>query len=238
VHSSITLGSEEVSPLDMVTIMATLANEGVRHDPSFVRRIDDLAGKTIYREPTSGTRVLDAELARTETKALREVITGGTGRGARIDPRPAAGKTGTTDNWHDAWFNGYTPQLATTVWMGSPVGQVPMVNVGGVGRVFGGTYPATIWAKYMRSALVGAPVLKFTDPNDKLWPKPRFVSEKGRTTTAPPGFRKATTTTGAPSPVDSTHAAGSPVPAPVAPPPTTPTTKSSPPPTKGNGKGG
>jgi len=198
VHSSITLGTEDVSPLDMVTVMSTLANEGVRHLPSFVRRIDGPDGKTIFREPTAGTRVLDAELARTETSALREVVTRGTGRRADIG-RPVAGKTGTTDRWRDAWFNGYTPQLAASVWMGSPVGQVSMASVGSVGHVFGGTYPAMIWAKFMKAALAESPVRKFEDPDKSLWPKTRYVSEKGRTNSAPPSFKRKTTTSSTPT---------------------------------------
>jgi len=87
---------------------------------------------------------------------LRGVITGGTGTAAQLPGRDAAGKTGTTDDHGDAWFIGYTPQLATAVWMGATTGEVPMNDVGGI-QVFGGTYPARIWQAYMNSELAGQP---------------------------------------------------------------------------------
>jgi len=221
-HSSITLGSEEVSPLDMATVMATIANDGVRHDPSFVRRIEDRNGRTIFRESTSGSRVLDPEVARTVTFALQDVIRRGTGTRAAIG-RPAAGKTGTTDRWHDAWFNGFTPQLSTVVWMGSPLGQISMANVGSVGHVFGGTYPAMIWAKFMRATLADTKVENFTAPDQSEWPRPRFASEKGRTANSP--FPRPATTTSSTGPaVDGAPTSTEP----TGPPPSTTTTKSAP----------
>jgi penicillin-binding protein 1A len=98
--------------------------------------------------------------------------------------RPAAGKTGTAENWHDAWFCGYTPQLATAVWMGHPAGQIPMYNVGGV-RVVGGTYPAQIWSSFMKKALEGVPVKDFPAPDTSKWGS-NFIGEMATTTTLPP----------------------------------------------------
>ena len=95
----------------------------------------------VYQADTSGQRVLPEQVARTETEMLTNVIKSGTGTRARLD-RPAAGKTGTTDNNSDAWFVGYTPQYTAAVWMGDwERSDAYMNNVGGI-RVTGGSYPA------------------------------------------------------------------------------------------------
>ena len=98
------------------------------------------------------------------TDVLRGVVTGGTGTRARLDRYPVAGKTGTTQDSADAWFVGYTPQLSTAVWMGSPTQRETMANVGGVRRVTGGTWPARIWRAFMAPAMDGQPVVAFTAP--------------------------------------------------------------------------
>jgi penicillin-binding protein 1A len=90
------------------------------------------------------------------------VISHGTGTAANIG-RPEAGKTGTNQEYRDAWFVGYTPQLVTAVWMGDPKGQTPMFNVGGI-RVTGGSYPAQVWHDFMLAAMANQEVLD--------WPKP------------------------------------------------------------------
>lgn len=164
---SITLGTEEVSPLEMATVFATLADDGVKHDPIFVTRVEDHDGHVLFEDRSKGDEAVKPEVARAETSVLQEVIRRGTGRKAAID-RPAAGKTGTAEDWHDAWFCGFTPQLATAVWMGSPAGQVSMYNVGGI-RVVGGSYPSQIWSAFMREALSGAPTVDFAKPDMRDW---------------------------------------------------------------------
>src|SRR5256714_254751 len=158
-YPSITLGAQEGTPLEMATVMSTFAADGIRHDPVFVTKVLTPGGHTLVENHSDGKRAVDAEVVRTETSMLRQVITRGTGVKAAID-RPAAGKTGTAENWHDAWFCGYTPQLATAVWMGHPAGQIPMYNVGGV-RGVGGNYPAQIWSSVMKKAIEGEPVKDF-----------------------------------------------------------------------------
>ena len=91
------------------------------------------------------------------TRMLQDNVLDGTGVGAYFG-RPAAGKTGTTDNHADAWFSGYVPQLETTVWVGYPQGEIPMENVHGI-TVAGGTFPATIWKLFMETAMENAPAL-------------------------------------------------------------------------------
>lgn len=176
---SITLGTEEVSPLEMATVFSTFADEGVRHDPVFVTKVQNSEGKTLFENHSTPKQALDAQIVRTETSVLQQVIQRGTGTAAGIG-RPAAGKTGTAEDWHDAWFCGYTPQLAAVVWMGDPQAQVPMYNVGGV-RVVGGTYPAQIWGEFMKQALAAEPVRDFAAPDTSNW-ESTFIGQ----TVAPP----------------------------------------------------
>ena len=89
----------------------------------------------------------------------------GTGTAAYFG-RPAAGKTGTAENFQDAWFCGYVPQLATCVWVGYPKAEIPLYNVEGVGAVFGGTLPAEIWHRFMAAATARMPALGFPTPAD------------------------------------------------------------------------
>jgi len=153
----ITLGVASTTPLEMATVISTIADQGVRHDPTFVSRVVGPDGH-VYIDNTQppGQRVLDPSIADCETDMLHGVITGGTGTAAQLPGRDAAGKTGTTDSFGDAWFDGFTPQLATTVWMGATTGEVPMTDVGGI-QVFGGTYPARIWQAFMSAELAGQP---------------------------------------------------------------------------------
>jgi len=97
------------------------------------------------------------------TSILEDNIRYGTGTRAALD-RPAAGKTGTTDEHADAWFVGYTPRLATAVWMGYTRGEIPMLDVHGI-SVSGGSFPAEIWRRFMSPALEGTPVVDFPEPS-------------------------------------------------------------------------
>ncbi len=101
-------------------------------------------------------RVLSDGVAYEVTRILEQNIQSGTGYPNAVIGRAAAGKTGTTDNHADAWFCGYTPNLQAAVWVGHPAGQIPMDNVHGI-RVAGGTFPAEIWGKFMREALMYSP---------------------------------------------------------------------------------
>lgn len=148
-----------VSPLEMASAAGTLANHGVRVKPSGITKITDSSGEPIYKTVPDKKRALSADVADLETNILEGVIQGGTGRAAAIG-RPAAGKTGTAQNYQDAWFVGYTPQLAAAVWVGFPNELIPMNNVRGI-TVMGGTFPAEIWAKFMSVAHEGLPELGF-----------------------------------------------------------------------------
>jgi len=171
---SLAIGSEDVTPLEMAGVYSILANGGIRHNPYFVSKVVDLQGKTVLQTQTKGTRVLSAQNVAVENQVLQDVVQYGTGTAAAIPGREVAGKTGTTDNFTDGWFNGFTPQLETAVWMGDPAGSVPMFDVGGI-PVYGGTYPAEIWHAYMSQALAGLPALTFPQPNPALIPQGKFI---------------------------------------------------------------
>jgi penicillin-binding protein 1A len=161
---SITLGSQAVTPYEMASAYATFAARGVYHRPSVVELVTSPSGKVLERTDTEGRRALPQNVADALTSALQGVVRNGTGTAAALD-RPVAGKTGTAENYVDAWFCGYTPQLATCVWVGYPRGEIPLLNVEGFPAVFGGSLPAMIWHDFMAAALERDPVLEFARPD-------------------------------------------------------------------------
>jgi membrane peptidoglycan carboxypeptidase len=229
---SLSIGSSDgVSPLDMATAFSTFAADGVRHDPVFITKVEDSNGHVLFRDKGEGVRVLDPQIARTVTDVLRGVITRGTGTRAQLTGHVAAGKTGTTDSESDAWFVGYTPQLVTAVWMGDPSARIAMRRVGKFGPVFGGTWPATVWQKFMTVALDGQPELPFTPPDQKLWPFGKYVSENGRgKTSSSARFGTSSTTRSRPFGTPPVPGAPSPTTPATTPAPTTPRTVPTPPP--------
>jgi penicillin-binding protein 1A len=158
---SLPLGSGEVLPLDMAGAYAAFAADGMHYQPYLVDEVLDQEGEVLMSGATEGTQAVSEATARHVTEVLEGVVSGGTATRARFtDRRPAAGKTGTTSAYSDAWFVGYVPQLATAVWMGSPEASVEMTNVGGI-RVTGGSYPARIWQAFMGPALEGEEKINF-----------------------------------------------------------------------------
>jgi penicillin-binding protein 1A len=177
---STTLGTNGVRPLDMAEAYSVLPNEGVLKPAMFINKIVGPDGKVLYQAPTGGNRVLDVNVARTVTEMLKGPVRNGTASSTLGNfPRPAAGKTGTTDKNVDAWFVGYTPQFTAAVWMGDPKGEIPMTNVRG-GAVYGAGFPAKIWRAFMEAATNPLPKLDFTPPDESLWGRPRHITEQGR----------------------------------------------------------
>ncbi len=162
---SLTLGSIDVTPLEMATAYATLANDGEYREPYFIDRIEDRDGNVLYKSTVKSERAVSVQHARTATQTLTQVVQRGTGTQAQVPRWQVAGKTGSTDLNQDAWFVGVTPKLATAVWMGSPAGKVSMYNVGAFPRVYGGTYPAMIFGRYMGQFLAGQTPVDFALPD-------------------------------------------------------------------------
>jgi membrane peptidoglycan carboxypeptidase len=154
------LGVVPVSVLDMASAYGVLANNGVRCPAFSIARID-APGKELFERKPDCRRVIKPKIASTVTAMLRGVVTGGTGGAAALPGRPVAGKTGTAQEYQSAFFNGYTPQLATSVWVGFTPKPVPMRTQNGGRPVYGGTFPAMIFHDYMTAALAGAPVEGF-----------------------------------------------------------------------------
>ncbi|MET0728811.1 MAG: transglycosylase domain-containing protein [Acidimicrobiales bacterium] len=164
---AIALGTEEVSPLDLASAFLTLADDGTRVEPYAIARIEDPDGKLIWEPDRAEPKpeAIDPEVSRAVTHALRGVIEGGTGEAADIG-RPAAGKTGTTQDNVDAWFAGYVPGYASVVWMGYPE-PAPMDDVQGR-SVTGGSFPAQIWQRFMAAAMEGRDAQDFPPPPEEL----------------------------------------------------------------------
>jgi penicillin-binding protein 1A len=158
---SMGLGSRVVTPLDLASAYSTIAAGGIYSKPMAIRKVV-LPGGKIDREAGWGVpqrkRVVDDWVASEVTRILGENMTSGTGTGAYFGG-VSAGKTGTTDNFADAWFCGFTPGLEATIWIGYPRGEIPMLSVHGI-AVSGPTFPAQIWRLFMEQAVKYAPFPK------------------------------------------------------------------------------
>jgi penicillin-binding protein 1A len=163
-----------VSPLEMADAYATLASGGVHHDPVSVTKVVFPNGHVDHPQGARPRRVLSRPVAWQVTRLLHDNITEGTGTAAYTGCAGQAGKTGTTDEYTDAWFAGYQPNLATVVWVGYPESnQVSMSSVHGI-IVFGGTFPAEIWHSVYSGA--GVPCEEFEEPSQKIQWAPYYGS--------------------------------------------------------------
>ena len=161
---SLPLGSVGLSPLEMAGAFATFAADGWHSDATTIVRVTDSRGNILLDNTKPPKLVLDQWSVASLTSVLQGVINGGTGTRAYIG-RPAAGKTGTTSAEKDVWFVGYTPQLATAVWIGKD-------NYQSLGRgVTGGGLAAPVWRRFMREALQNEEVRYFTSPSKFQRPK-------------------------------------------------------------------
>ena len=155
---SLALGSSVISPLDQATGYATLANQGVHITPSPIRLVRDSLGTPVLDNTyPQQTEVVSAGVAYVMTSMLTSVINEGTGYPNAQIGRPAAGKTGTTSDFRDAWFVGYTPDLVAAVWIGND-------NYARMNESYGGNIPARIWARFMKRALAHTPKHDFVLP--------------------------------------------------------------------------
>jgi penicillin-binding protein 1A len=161
-NPALALGTADVTPIEMTTAYAVFANGGYKVYPYYVTEVDDHGGHPLYRRNVSAPpRVIASHVDRDLTAMLAGVVTGGTGRAAALAGHEAAGKTGTTQDYRDAWFIGFTTDYVTAVWVGNDDSS-PMRNV------TGGTIPAQIWHDVMSYAEEGLP----SKPLDKSPPQP------------------------------------------------------------------
>ena len=159
-----------VSPLDMASAYSTFAGGGIHREPYAIERAEKAdygRTETTFEQRTAGRRVLTSNQAAIETRVLRGVVEDGTANmyhdlDAEIG-RPSAGKTGTTDDFVDAWYVGYTPRLCTSVWVGYPEGRRSMVGVHGLKEPNGERLPMDIWSSYMARATEGDIPLEFPE---------------------------------------------------------------------------
>jgi membrane peptidoglycan carboxypeptidase len=190
---SITLGSVAVNPLEMTSAYGTIADQGVRHDPTPLLQVRDASGSIDETFSARGDHVLDANIANTVTYALEGVVKEGTGTAASLGSTiPVAGKTGTANDNKDAWFCGYTVQIVTCVWIGYGESETPLINVEGVPTVYGGTIPAAIWHDYMAIAMEGQKPIPFPEPNLDAWSSPAPYVPPSPTYTPPPSSASPT----------------------------------------------
>jgi penicillin-binding protein 1A len=237
---SITLGTQPVNPLEMADAYATLAARGIHHAPQAFQIVRGSKGEIIGRMAGSGKRAIPQNTADLVTYALEGVVQHGTGTAASFG-RPAAGKTGTAEDFKDAWFCGYVPQLATCVWVGYPKAEISLLNVEGYGSVFGGSLPAIIWNRFMSQAVKNLPAEGFPYPvftghtvSSPYSYTPTYTQSTSTyttpaaTTPAPPTQQPAPKPTPTPAPTPAPAPAPAPQPAPEPPPPTTTTTAAGP----------
>lgn len=180
---SIALGTSEVTLFDMTRAYAHLASGGNSVFPYAIKRIELADGHPVFeRKSVGGGEVLRPAVVSMMNNMLIAVTTIGTGRGAQIG-RPVAGKTGTTSDYRDAWFVGFTPQLATGVWVGND-------DTSPMKKITGGSLPASIWHQFMTEAMKGLPVADIPNqygPTVASSIVPWFFGNAGQNTQSPPG---------------------------------------------------
>jgi membrane peptidoglycan carboxypeptidase len=201
---SIVLGAYEVSPLDMASAYATIANDGRRVEPTAVSKVvsneDDKDEKVLYVAPEhpEGEQVISEDIANEATEIMIGDVTEGIAKDAYLGDRPVAGKTGTSENFFDAWFIGFTPELVTGTWMGYAEGGQTLEYVLEYARrlhgLSGGITPAEIWKAYTRSVLSGEPIEQFDGVKipERADPKPRLKNDPDavrKRASASPGAR-------------------------------------------------
>ncbi len=174
---SAVLGTNVVNPLDMASAYGTLAANGTHHPPVAITKITAPDGEVLYKDESEPEEAIEPSVAYLATTALQQVIERGTGATYGDIGRPAAGKTGTAQEYRDAWFVGYTPDLVASVWVGYPEGSIEMkpdctystqpckpTRTLTSGGVTGGSFPTQIWSAFMLQALSGVPASSFIPP--------------------------------------------------------------------------
>lgn len=200
---SLVLGTGETQPIDMAAAYLTFANKGIYKRPYLIWRVEDSNGKPLYQ--VSGDpqyvpkRVIDEGVAKTVAFALRSVVERGSGANAALANTSAGGKTGTTQNYRDAWFVGFTCKFTTAVWLGYPDVSKSMTNIAGQETVTGSNLPAMMWGSYMRTVADNDPSCQFPSTDVGKTKEKGPVLPRISTTTSstlPPADGSGTATTG------------------------------------------
>jgi penicillin-binding protein 1A len=229
---NLSIGTIEATPLEMATVMATIANNGVHHTPYVVSKVVNADGTVLVDESNNpGDAVLSPDVAKCEQNVLRGVVTRGTGTAAEVPGETIYGKTGTTDNTANAWFIGAVPSLATSVWFGNRLSNEP-------GAGFGGESAAPIFQDFMRKALATVPDAGLPDQGPVCGRPGEFVNPDGGRDATNPNAPIFVPTPQLPT-VQQLPTAPTPTAPPAATTPTTPpvTTPGIPRPGNGNGNG-
>jgi len=163
---SVVLGVASPRVIDVTNAYATFAAQGVYAKPFLVSSVHGPNKGVLYEATPQTQQVFSQEVMADLTYALKSVVNGGTGSAALALGRPAAGKTGTSQSNASAWFSGYTPQLAASVAFFRESASESLNGIGGLTSVTGGTFPARIWAQFMKGALKGEPVMTFPAPSN------------------------------------------------------------------------
>lgn len=159
---ALALGTSEVNLLELTTAYSVFANEGLLRQSHFITEIKNTSGVPLYsRRPTVGDRVYPVPYARQMTSMLRDVVDTGTGHGARMGKRQSGGKTGTSQDYRDAWFVGFTTQMTTGVWLGND-------DNSSMRKVTGGLLPVDIWKQFMTDAHKGLSNVPLSAPDPNI----------------------------------------------------------------------
>jgi penicillin-binding protein 1A len=181
---SAVLGSNEVNTLEMASAFGTVSTLGMHVRPTAIERIEDARGNVLYEADPVPRQVLNQDVAAAALEIMKKVILSGTGTAANLG-RPAAGKTGTAQEWRDAWFAGFVPQLSAAVWVGFPQGQIAMTSTR-IGTVTGGSWPAQIWHAFMSQVVQRMPVKEFKEPRQEYVAVPVDITRGCRATSSTP----------------------------------------------------
>jgi membrane peptidoglycan carboxypeptidase len=203
------LGTSHVTVMDMANAYATIASQGTRVTPYFIRTVKGGPGDLNYKAKPAKKAAFDKDVTADATDAMQQVVKDGTAVYAQTLGRPVAGKTGTTTDNKAAWFDGFTPQLATAVGIystGKNGEELSMNQVNGVGELTGATVPLHIWTDFMTAALQGQKVVDFPkraglgDDNVFTPPPPPPSSTSTTSTSTTTTTTTPTTTTTTPTP--------------------------------------
>ena len=166
-NASLALGTSEVTPLEMVTAYAPFANGGIGVQPHIITKVRMADGKLLYqRKGSSNGRIIEPQYVAMMNAMMQETLLTGTARKAELPGWQAAGKTGTSQDWRDAWFVGYTSHLVTGVWMGND-------DSSPTKKASGGNLPVEVWSRFMKVAHQGVPIAVLPSG---LWRDPSLVA--------------------------------------------------------------